>query len=297
MDRSLRYLSIIILGIVVVWAPVVSLAEASNSFAVKTVSPVSGALLNSAPAPQNRGQKIAQSAQTETLNEIALWESVKDSRDPKVLASYLQQYPTGMFAPLARIFINNLTFASKPQDSTPKQPSDTKEEGEKEPLRPLLTITAFPQNEPTPVPKTPDVPKTEPELPAASLLPEKERILNLQRELARVGCAPGRIDGQWGGKGRQALARFKRFARLELAYDDLSVEVYEAVKGQEPGLCPPQVQLRKSSPQPAQATSREKRAKSTAATSARRAEKSKSNWNDCMFEAMSLDPAVKASDC
>ena len=34
--------------------------------------------------------------------ELAFWESVKDSTNPAVLRSYLEQYPQGTFAPLAR---------------------------------------------------------------------------------------------------------------------------------------------------------------------------------------------------
>jgi hypothetical protein len=34
--------------------------------------------------------------------EVVLWDSVKDSRDPSDLRLYINRYPTGMFAPLAR---------------------------------------------------------------------------------------------------------------------------------------------------------------------------------------------------
>ena len=37
--------------------------------------------------------------------ELAFWESVKDSNNPAVLRSYLEQYPQGTFAPLARALI------------------------------------------------------------------------------------------------------------------------------------------------------------------------------------------------
>jgi uncharacterized caspase-like protein len=37
--------------------------------------------------------------------ELAFWESVKDSANPAVLRSYLEQYPQGTFAPLARALI------------------------------------------------------------------------------------------------------------------------------------------------------------------------------------------------
>lgn len=41
-------------------------------------------------------------AQTATPAEIAFWESVRDTKNPEELRAYLQTFPNGMFAPLAR---------------------------------------------------------------------------------------------------------------------------------------------------------------------------------------------------
>lgn len=46
--------------------------------------------------------------------ETAFWDSVKDSRDPAEVQAYLDKFPNGLFAPLARIRIRNLQSASKP---------------------------------------------------------------------------------------------------------------------------------------------------------------------------------------
>ncbi len=40
--------------------------------------------------------------------ETALWDSVKDSRDPAEIQTYLDRFPSGIFAPLARIRLRNL---------------------------------------------------------------------------------------------------------------------------------------------------------------------------------------------
>ncbi len=52
--------------------------------------------------PQQAGPSPQQSA------EIAFWNSVKDSRDPAVITIYLDRFPHGMFAALARVLIDNL---------------------------------------------------------------------------------------------------------------------------------------------------------------------------------------------
>jgi uncharacterized caspase-like protein len=44
----------------------------------------------------------------EQLKEIALWESIKDSTNPASFRSYLEQYPQGTFATLARLLIDGL---------------------------------------------------------------------------------------------------------------------------------------------------------------------------------------------
>jgi peptidoglycan hydrolase-like protein with peptidoglycan-binding domain len=61
--------------------------------------------------------------------ETSLWDSVKDSRDPAEIRVYLDQFPKGIFAPLARIRLKNLegNRTAAPPSSTPpqQQPSST----------------------------------------------------------------------------------------------------------------------------------------------------------------------------
>jgi len=55
------------------------------------------------------------SAQTATeAAETAFWDSVKDSRDPAEVRAYLEKFPNGLFAPLARIRLRNLEAAKTP---------------------------------------------------------------------------------------------------------------------------------------------------------------------------------------
>jgi uncharacterized caspase-like protein len=47
-------------------------------------------------------------------HDRAFWDSVKDSRSPDELRAYLEQFPEGMFATLARARLKSLTAAAKP---------------------------------------------------------------------------------------------------------------------------------------------------------------------------------------
>ena len=38
-------------------------------------------------------------------------------------------------------------------------------------------------------------------------------IVAVQTELKRVGCDPGAIDGDWGGRSREPLGAFGHFAK------------------------------------------------------------------------------------
>jgi peptidoglycan hydrolase-like protein with peptidoglycan-binding domain len=72
------------------------------------------------------------SAQTATeAAETAFWDSVKDSRDPAEVRAYLEKFPNGLFAPLAKIRLRNLEATKDPAAapstaaSTPPQQQST----------------------------------------------------------------------------------------------------------------------------------------------------------------------------
>ena len=47
-------------------------------------------------------------AQSEISAEISFWNSVKDSRNPAEISAYLEKFPSGTFAPLAKIRLDSL---------------------------------------------------------------------------------------------------------------------------------------------------------------------------------------------
>jgi len=77
-------------------------------------------------------------------------------------------------------------------------------------------------------------------------LPQPERVQpdrtelarTLQRELKRVGCDPGEVDGKWGPKAQAALRRFATLARLALHADEPTEAAREALSTQQSRVCP-----------------------------------------------------------
>ena len=60
---------------------------------------------------------------------------------------------------------------------------------------------------------------------------------SLQKELKRVGCDPGSLDGTWGPKAKQALAEFARVTKLSFPLDQPSDGALEVVSQQKGKIC------------------------------------------------------------
>ncbi|HEX2448964.1 MAG TPA: caspase family protein [Methyloceanibacter sp.] len=60
-----------------------------------------------APAPAPSVPSVAQGGADSAI-ELAFWNSVKDSSDPQILKTYLDRYPSGSFATLARVMMERL---------------------------------------------------------------------------------------------------------------------------------------------------------------------------------------------
>ena len=70
-----------------------------------------------APTPAPTAPLVNQPSGDASI-EIAFWNSVKDSNDPQILGTYLDRYPSGTFAALARVMMQRLEKA--PDASAPK---------------------------------------------------------------------------------------------------------------------------------------------------------------------------------
>src|SRR5262245_41717143 len=72
--------------------------------------------------------------------------------------------------------------------------------------------------------------------PPPGLKPE-EVVIAVQTALTRVGCDPGAIDGDWGGRSREALAAFGHFAKVDVGKLAPSPEILEVIKGKAEVVC------------------------------------------------------------
>ena len=98
-----------------------------------------------------------------------------------------------------------------------------------------------PPPEPAPAPAPPPPPAeaaipAPPPPPPPGLRPE-EVIVAVQTELKRVGCDPGAIDGDWGGRSREALAAFGHFAKVDVGKLAPNPEILEVIKGKAEVVC------------------------------------------------------------
>jgi hypothetical protein len=67
--------------------------------------------------------------------------------------------------------------------------------------------------------------------------PTRDLTSDLQRELKRVGCYDGPIDGDWGDGSRRALERFARRSNINLKSDEPSRRALKAVEEAERRVC------------------------------------------------------------
>ena len=130
-----------------------------------------------APAPTPASTRV----EAERLAvEREFWASVKASEDRTELQAYLDRYPDGEYAVLARNRLERLEgAASEPSVPTPAQPTA-----------------------PTPVVLTPE------ELETSLGLERRERRM-VQQGLASLGHAPGPADGLFGARTREAIRRYQ----------------------------------------------------------------------------------------
>ncbi|MGD9868938.1 MAG: caspase family protein [Hyphomicrobiales bacterium] len=113
--------------------------------------------------------------------------------------------------------------AAAPEPATP-EPAGSKP-AEPKPVQVAAAPAAAP--DPAPAPETKDV----------AARPEINLVLELQKELDRVGCNPGHPDGQWGGRTRTALQAFVAQTRAAFSAAEPSEAAYEAVKAHQGRAC------------------------------------------------------------
>ncbi len=135
-------------------------------------------------ANQAAPRKEVPSVPEATLDHT-FWTSIVDSDDPALYRDYLRRFPSGMYVSIAEAKLQALSSPPAAQGG-----GNTKTA--------MVTGSAEAQR---------------------SIANPRKVAEDMQRELLRVGCYSGRIDGNWGPQSRQALGRFNEAAKLELQLD------------------------------------------------------------------------------
>jgi hypothetical protein len=171
--------------------------------------PAVAGLSSTSPAPVAPARPSGRNYDKEM--EIAFWNAVKDSKSPAILKTYLDRFPNGTFAELARVMMEE----------------GTRGERGKSPALDTGSITSG---------RAATGPAA---TPAPALAPKDARALAraLQTELKRVGCDPGPVDGEWGQKAKDALAEFSRQAKTAMRNLEASEAALQAVAAQHGRVC------------------------------------------------------------
>ena len=230
------------------------LSDMSQTFYFAKAKPV-------APQPQPRVNEPPPAPDHSI--ELAYWNSARSANDCESVRAYLDRYPSGIFSDLAKLSERRLcdapSAAAKPEPPPPL-PRPPMGLAPVKPRLPTLDTVSAPvpaQGEPAAAAaaSTPPSPGESrvaalpsPDTPAPEARADPERgatgnadlVRDLQRELTRVGCSPGRPDGVWGSRSREALQDFNRRAKADLNADAPSEEALAAVQKQKGWVCPPE---------------------------------------------------------
>jgi hypothetical protein len=195
--------------------------------------------------------------------EIAFWESVKDKRDPAVLAAYLERYPKGEFASTVRALIvqyeqqlraerTSTTLEMNPQEDKNRDELAASAEQLRKALEEIRIARAAAQTaeeqraaairaaeEARSRAKLASLPSAGDETRYPENIPDDRITLAraLQTELNRVGCDTGPIDGHWGTKASEALREFSRVTKLRPFGDEPTQEALRVVAAVKERVC------------------------------------------------------------
>ncbi|WP_233426735.1 caspase family protein [Rhizobium mongolense] len=170
----------------------------------------------------------ADTSTNDNTAELAFWDTTKASTDRDLFDAYLQQYPNGVFASLAKAKILIIERAAA------RQAAANVEGAANATLQPAQA-GALPAAEEQLAALTP--PSTDGTIPDAGR-PERELVRSIQKELNRVGCRAGNEDGLWGAGSRRALEQFAKRSKIELAALNPSAGVLERLRTQKARICP-----------------------------------------------------------
>lgn len=149
--------------------------------------------------------------------ELAYWATIKDSTDKSFFEAYLQQFPGGAFAPLAKLKIDAIDKRIETERQVAHRPGTERAKG---------TEVASLEH-PDPLARSP-----------AGDINSGELTLATQAELVRLGCLAGHADGKWGLGSRKALQDYADRQGVKLASLEPTAALLEKLKAVGTRICP-----------------------------------------------------------
>ena len=161
--------------------------------------------------------------------EEKFWALVETSDEPGDIEAYLEQYPKGVYAPLARLRLSHLRragAAAQESASAPAGPAPRNAVVESPAASAQAKSTEMTPSDLTPV--RPVAPPSPQSAESALALKRSERRL-VQRGLALLGFSPGPADGVFGPRTRSAIRAYREQKRLA-GGEYLTAELSEALQ-------------------------------------------------------------------
>jgi hypothetical protein len=175
----------------------------------------------SAPAPQ--------AVAPDSSVELAYWATIKDSTDKSYFEAYLQQFPTGAFAALARLKI----------DAIDKRVEAERQAAAKQVAQPPETERTAAATDNAKATEVASLEQPDPLAQSAAGITEPgDLALATQAELARIGCLAGQADGKWGLGSRKALQDYADRQGLKLASLEPTGGLLQRLKAVGERVCP-----------------------------------------------------------
>jgi putative peptidoglycan binding protein len=177
--------------------------------------------------------------------EIVFWDSIKDSDNPDLYLAYMQRYPNGVFRVIAEERLKEIYSGGAsgtdtggdlvPPPTTIAPPDDTQLVQHGVVVQPGV-VQPGQQGAGGRFGKgfigNPPIDRMGPNDHQWS---RRQVLLGLQRQLRRVGCYYGAIDGVWGPASRAAVTRYNRATNNNFPPNSPNVNtwrhVYQTAKG------------------------------------------------------------------
>lgn len=194
------------------------------------------------PSRGNSENVTAPASNTGNAVELAFWNSIQGSNDVKLYREYLRRYNNGAFAIIAKAKLKSLKLEKPPEEFVVEPP----EQRFAYALPPSAPVASVPRVASDPemnsgaiigsLPTTASA--LRPAVSPSAFSSTRDLVRAVQGELKRVGCSPGKVDGEWGLNGKSAMRKYNHFARQTLNLEKPDQSAYQAIQKQTSAVCP-----------------------------------------------------------